>query len=80
MVCGTGGILVDLLADTAFRLHPLTDADAREMVDELGARGCCAATAARRRPTKPRCATSCCAISALVDGRARRSRSSTSTR
>jgi acyl-CoA synthetase (NDP forming) len=38
-VCGSGGVLVDLVADTAFRLHPLTDRDAAEMLDELkGAR------------------------------------------
>jgi acyl-CoA synthetase (NDP forming) len=35
VVCGTGGVLVDLLADTAFRLHPLSESDAREMIDEL---------------------------------------------
>jgi acetyl coenzyme A synthetase (ADP forming)-like protein len=39
VACGTGGILVDVLADTAFRLHPLNASDAAEMVDELrGAR------------------------------------------
>ena len=39
IACGTGGILVDVLADTAFRLHPLNASDAAEMVDELrGAR------------------------------------------
>ena len=39
IACGTGGILVDVLADTAFRLHPLNVSDAAEMVDELrGAR------------------------------------------
>ena len=39
IACGTGGVLVDVLADTAFRLHPLTASDAREMIDELrGAR------------------------------------------
>jgi acetyl coenzyme A synthetase (ADP forming)-like protein len=39
IACGTGGILVDVVADTAFRLHPLGAADAAEMVDELrGAR------------------------------------------
>jgi acetyl coenzyme A synthetase (ADP forming)-like protein len=39
IACGTGGVLVDILADTSFRLHPLTAADAREMIDELrGAR------------------------------------------
>jgi acetyl coenzyme A synthetase (ADP forming)-like protein len=35
IACGTGGILVDLLADTAFRLHPLSERDTREMLDEL---------------------------------------------
>ena len=39
IACGTGGVLVDVLADTAFRLHPLNASDAAEMVDELrGAR------------------------------------------
>ena len=39
VVCGSGGILVDLLADSAFRMHPLTTEDAAEMIDELkGAR------------------------------------------
>jgi acetyl coenzyme A synthetase (ADP forming)-like protein len=39
IACGTGGVLVDLLADTAFRLHPLTGSDTAEMIDELkGAR------------------------------------------
>ena len=39
IACGTGGVLVDLLADTAFRLHPLAEPDAAEMIDELkGAR------------------------------------------
>ena len=32
---GSGGTLVELLADVAFRLHPLTDADAASMVDEV---------------------------------------------
>jgi len=39
IACGTGGVLVDVLADTAFRLHPLNATDANEMIDELrGAR------------------------------------------
>jgi acetyl coenzyme A synthetase (ADP forming)-like protein len=37
--CGLGGVLVEIAADMAFRLHPLGARDAREMVDELrGAR------------------------------------------
>ncbi len=35
VVCGTGGTLIELLADSACRLHPLTDVDAREMVGTL---------------------------------------------
>lgn len=39
IACGTGGVLVDILADTSFRLHPLTATDAVEMIDGLrGAR------------------------------------------
>ena len=39
IACGTGGVLVDVLADTSFRLHPLSASDAVEMVAELrGAR------------------------------------------
>ena len=35
LACGSGGVLVDLLDDTAFRLHPLTDLTAAEMVASL---------------------------------------------
>ena len=35
VVCGTGGVLVDPLADSAFRIHPLTADDAAEMIREL---------------------------------------------
>ena len=35
IACGTGGVLVDVLADTSFRLHPLTASDAAAMIDEL---------------------------------------------
>lgn len=35
VVCGSGGVLVDLLADSAFRIHPLTNEDAAEMIDEV---------------------------------------------
>ena len=39
VACGTGGVLVDILADSAFRLHPLQASDAAAMIDELrGAR------------------------------------------
>jgi acetyl coenzyme A synthetase (ADP forming)-like protein len=32
---GLGGIYVELLKDVAFRIHPITDVDAREMVREI---------------------------------------------
>lgn len=35
VACGAGGVLAELLKDTVFRIHPLTDADAAEMVDSL---------------------------------------------
>ena len=35
IACGTGGVLVDVLADSSFRLHPLTASDAREMISDL---------------------------------------------
>ncbi|MGE3489025.1 MAG: acetate--CoA ligase family protein [Vicinamibacterales bacterium] len=35
VVCGSGGVLVDLLADSACRLHPVTDQDAAQMVESL---------------------------------------------
>jgi acetyl coenzyme A synthetase (ADP forming)-like protein len=37
VVCGLGGVLVELLRDVAFHLTPVTDVDAREMVSELRA-------------------------------------------
>ena len=56
IACGSGGMLVDVLADTAFRLHPLRGSDAQEMIDELrgsrllrGYRGAAAADEAALR-------------------------------
>jgi acetyl coenzyme A synthetase (ADP forming)-like protein len=37
VVCGSGGVLVELVADRAFRIHPLGIRDAAEMIDELRA-------------------------------------------
>ena len=35
LLCGTGGVLVDIMKDSAFRLHPLTRESAAEMIDDL---------------------------------------------
>lgn len=35
IACGTGGTLVELFSDVVLRLHPITDADAAEMINEL---------------------------------------------
>jgi len=35
VVCGLGGVQVELLRDAAFRLPPVTDVDASEMIDRL---------------------------------------------
>jgi acyl-CoA synthetase (NDP forming) len=35
IACGSGGVLVEVLHDTTFRLHPLTDVDATDMIESL---------------------------------------------
>jgi acetate---CoA ligase (ADP-forming) len=35
VVCGSGGVMIELLADSACRLHPVTSRDAAEMIDSL---------------------------------------------
>jgi acyl-CoA synthetase (NDP forming) len=35
VACGSGGVLVDLLGDSTFRIHPLTDMEAAEMIGSL---------------------------------------------
>ena len=35
VVCGLGGVLVELLRDVSYRLPPVTDVDAAEMIDRL---------------------------------------------
>jgi acetate---CoA ligase (ADP-forming) len=38
LVCGVGGVQVELLRDVSFRLPPVTDLDAAEMIDRLRSR------------------------------------------
>jgi len=35
IVFGLGGVFVELIGDVAFRIHPLTDVDAREMIADV---------------------------------------------
>ena len=56
---GPGGVLAELIGDAGFRIAPLTDVDAEELV--LGRQGRppgARASAARRRPTSTRSPTS----------------------
>ena len=77
---GLGGIHVEVLGDVRFRIAPLTDRDADELLREIrgfpllqGYRG------QPGRPTSTRCATSCCACRGWPT-RCRRSSSSISIR
>jgi acyl-CoA synthetase (NDP forming) len=38
VVCGLGGVLVELLRDASFRLQPVSDVDAEEMIERLRSR------------------------------------------
>jgi acetyl coenzyme A synthetase (ADP forming)-like protein len=38
VACGSGGVLAELMSDTVFRIHPLTDLDASDMVDAFKGR------------------------------------------
>jgi acetyl coenzyme A synthetase (ADP forming)-like protein len=67
LVCGLGGVNVELLKDVAFRLHPVSDLDAAEMVAAL--RSSPLLDGYRGAPAGDRQAliSVICAISALVE-------------
>ena len=56
---GPGGVLAELIGGAQFRIAPLTDVDARELVPAARPGGSSPASAARRRPTRTRSSTSC---------------------
>ena len=77
---GPGGVFAELIGDARFRIAPLTDVDAEELVlDGQGRRARPRATAARPRPTRSRSST-CCTASRGSATTCPRSPSSTSTR
>lgn len=67
VACGSGGVLVDVLRDTVFRLHPLTDVDAAEMVD--GVKGVTLLRGYRGHPPadEPALVETLLRVSALLD-------------
>ncbi|MGH7865546.1 MAG: acetate--CoA ligase family protein, partial [Candidatus Binataceae bacterium] len=67
IVCGTGGVTAEIYKDVAFRLHPVTDIDASEMVS--GLRLSCLLDGYRGAPPGDRDAlhSVICKVSALVE-------------
>ena len=55
---GPGGVFAELIGDAAFRIAPLTDVDAEELVTAARPAGSSPASAAPRRPTRRRSSTS----------------------
>ena len=67
IVCGSGGVLAELLADSASRLHPLTDDGRRRNGRRAhGARDCYAGIVARRRLMSTHCRQVILRVSALL--------------
>jgi len=66
--CGSGGVLVELFGDAQCRLCPLTDRDAKEMLDEV--RGTVRLRGYRGRPAadEPALRDALMRVSALLDG------------
>jgi hypothetical protein len=57
---GLGGIHVEVLHDVQFRIAPLTDRDADELIHSIRGFVCCGAIAATAPPTSTPCANCCC--------------------
>jgi acetyl coenzyme A synthetase (ADP forming)-like protein len=67
IACGAGGVLVDLLRDTTFRLHPLTDIDAAEMVAGLKSAALLRGYRGQAPKDEPAVIDALLRVSALVD-------------
>ncbi len=68
ILCGSGGTLVELLHDTAFRLHPLTDVDVASMAwTRCGARRSCRGYRGAPRKDEAALKDLLLRLSALVD-------------
>ena len=66
VACAPGGTTAELFADNTFGLTPLTDRDARSMIDELRCAPCSAASAARPLVDEPGLRDTLLRLSALV--------------
>ena len=53
VMVGIGGILAEAIRDVSFRLAPITEVDAAEMLDDLATQRLFGEFAASRRPTGP---------------------------
>ena len=56
VMLGIGGVLAEALGDVAFRVVPLTDQDADELIDDLATQKLLGAFRGEPRSTAPRCA------------------------
>ena len=68
VMLGVGGVLAEAIGDVAFRLVPLTDVDADELIDDLATQTLLGAVPRRaRRSTAPRCAAVLLGLSRLAE-------------
>ncbi len=65
LMFGLGGIYTEALKDVSFRLAPLRENVALEMIMDIRATNCCAASAANRRPMCRLSLNACCACRSL---------------
>jgi len=67
MMFGAGGIYAELMKDVAIRLPPLTDLDAKEMVNPSKWRRCCKGTGIHRFPIRDAVEDLLLRLSAMVE-------------
>jgi acyl-CoA synthetase (NDP forming) len=79
VLCGAGGIMIEVFRDVACRLHRSPTAMRPRWLPDCAVPCCSTASGARPPAASPRCATSCCACPRCLKP-ARRSWSSISTR
>jgi acetyl-CoA synthetase (ADP-forming) len=66
VMLGVGGVLAEAVADVAFRLAPLGDLDARELMDDLGTQAILGAFRGEPAVDRDALAATLCALGALA--------------